>query len=156
MVPTFTTASERDGTSPISTYSFSQKVTPYSLTNGIHDLSSLPNFVPNSVPLSVSNSSQFHFSSQSYQSQSPCDSSSLPSFRRRSKLGSMNWTFKSHSHSMTVRDWLKSLRLHKYFDLFQHKTFDQVSWLKVIYSGHPRNLKKSNFWFWVIKGLRSS
>lgn len=46
------------------------------------------------------------------------------SFHRRSSTGS--WTFRAPTCSLTVQDWLKNLRLHKYSEMFKGKTFNEV------------------------------
>ena len=50
----------------------------------------------------------------------------LPSFQQQSCSGNINWTFRPHGRAMTVYEWLRRLRLHKYSDVFRGKTFDEV------------------------------
>ena len=49
-----------------------------------------------------------------------------PCFPQRSFAGNINWTFKRHGRAMTVTEWLRRLRLHKYSEVFRGKTFDEV------------------------------
>lgn len=50
----------------------------------------------------------------------------LPSFQQQSCSGNINWTFRPHGRAMTVYEWLRRLRLHKYSDVFRGKTFDEI------------------------------
>ncbi|XP_078365795.1 uncharacterized protein LOC144650033 isoform X2 [Oculina patagonica] len=69
----------------------------------------------------------------SYPSPSPSPSGSpvtspagSPSFPHRSCPGNISWTFRPRSHAMSVSDWLRNLRLHKYSEVFKGKTFDEM------------------------------
>ncbi|XP_031567227.1 zinc finger CCHC domain-containing protein 2-like isoform X2 [Actinia tenebrosa] len=55
---------------------------------------------------------------------SPMFPSYSHSFNRRSSTGS--WTFRTPACSLTVQDWLKNLRLHKYSETFKGKTFNEI------------------------------
>ncbi|XP_068723052.1 uncharacterized protein [Montipora capricornis] len=47
---------------------------------------------------------------------------SSPSFPQRS----IKWAFRPHGRSMSVCEWLRRLRLHKYSHVFKGKTFDEM------------------------------
>ena len=136
VAPSSTPTTERGSTSPTVNRSPFQNGQLH-IPNGFHSTSSLNSPLSQTGSLSPSYSapalSPLHSPTGQSLHSSPSSSPSLtpgssPSFRRRSSTGSLNWIFKSHSHSMTVHDWLKSLRLHKYSDLFHHNTFEQVSY----------------------------
>lgn len=54
-----------------------------------------------------------------------------PSFPRQSCAEHINWAFRPHGRALTVSEWLRRLRLHKYSDVFRGKTFDEVRLLFV-------------------------
>ncbi|XP_020606688.1 zinc finger CCHC domain-containing protein 14-like isoform X2 [Orbicella faveolata] len=95
-------------------------------SNGLH--SSLPSSLT-SLQLTMPSSPVTSYPSPSPSSNgSPVTSPvSSPSFsRQRSCSGNINWTFRPHSHTMTVSEWLRNLRLHKYSEVFKGKTFDEM------------------------------
>ncbi|XP_073233798.1 uncharacterized protein [Porites lutea] len=49
-----------------------------------------------------------------------------PSFPRQSCAEHINWAFRPHGRALTVSEWLRRLRLHKYSDVFRGKTFDEM------------------------------
>ena len=49
-----------------------------------------------------------------------------PSFPHRPCPSNINWAFRRHGRALNVYEWLRRLRLHKYFDVFRGKTFDEV------------------------------
>ena len=89
--------------------------------NGLH--SSLPTFsASQAMSLSTTVTS-------SYPASLPSPTESLvssPVFQRSFSTGSLNWGAQGQYHAMSVRDWLKSLRLHKYSQLSKRETFDEV------------------------------
>lgn len=87
---------------------------------GSNGLLSLHVTLPSSPVTSYPSSSQ---SSSGSPVTSPIGS---PSFPQRACASNVKWGYRPHGCSMTVCDWLKRLRLHKYSELFKGKTFDQM------------------------------
>lgn len=49
-----------------------------------------------------------------------------PPFPLRSCAGNINRAFRPHGRAVTVYEWLRRLRLHKYSEVFKGNTFDEV------------------------------
>lgn len=94
-------------------------------SNGLH--SSLPSSLT-SLQLTMPSSPVTSYPSPPSSNGSPVTSpASSPSFpRQRSCSGNVNWTFRHRSRAMTVSEWLRNLRLHKYSEVFKGKTFDEM------------------------------